>query len=103
MIRQLIDRLSTAFTQPNYRKEIAGLQEAYRLLRSDLAALDAKSEEHAEKTRLTLERYRARSQPRKDGRFSSEDPAEPTNSRRVMDQPTHEEIEQMVRSQGSIR
>ncbi len=96
-------RLFSASPKPELRKELAALQEVYRLLKHDFTLLERNMEDHSEKTRRNLERYRARDQARKDGRFGTEVPAGTDNSDSLAPNPTHEQITSYGRSKGLIR
>lgn len=76
--------------------ELSGLAEAF-------AILSREQEDHVEKTKKNLESYRARRQPRKEGKFASEVPAEASMDGGLIPNPTHQEIEDMARSKGLIR
>ncbi len=102
MLRQVLDRLLTGSPQGNWRKELALTQDHCRQLRHDFTLLARNVEDHQEKTRRSLERYRARAQGRKDGRFGPEDAPDASNGFSSIPNPTHEQIAAEARRQGMI-
>ncbi len=100
---QLFHRLSTGPVQPPDAEPLARLQVEVSALTAAFAALTQDYDDHTEKISKKLESYRARSQPRKGGRFAPEDGAEsPKDGSSIVD-PTHEDIERLARSRGIIR
>lgn len=100
---QVIHRFSTASGPNANRLLIRELQHDIQVVRKGLAVLSREQQEHAEKTSKNLESYRARKQPRKDGKFAAEDPADALFNGSSMEDPTHEQIEAMARAGGLNR
>ncbi len=100
---QLLNRFSTGQKQIQDSIDTGPLQLQLQALKGDLANLRSEYQADAEKTSKKLESYRARSQPRKDGKFSTEDRPEAPINGGLVEQPTHDQIEDLARSKGLIR
>jgi len=103
LFSQLFHRFTTEEKQLRDRIDTGPFQHELQALKRDLAALRLEYVAEKEKTSKKLESYRARSQPRKDGKFSTQEPAQSSPDGDVMDPPTHDDIENMARRQGLIR
>jgi len=102
-ISQLINRFSTGSKPDAVSVGMDELQRELQALKEVFAILSLQQEEHAAKTSKNLESYRARSQPRKEGKFAPQEPAQPSRDGGLIEAPTHDEIEHMARSTGLIR
>jgi len=109
MFAQLINRLFTG-SQPEFSLTFTADDRAsIRQLHADLALLKREQDDHAEKTRRSLERYRARLQPRKDGKFGPEDAPDADNGSGLtqgyggVTAANHREIEAMARERGLLK
>ncbi len=103
LFSQVIHRLSTALNRTTDRGEIVDLQADFRALKEVIALLRLDQQEHAAKTSKNLESYRARSQPRKHGKFATQEPAQSSLDGGSIETPTHDQIESLARSSGIIR
>ncbi len=103
LFSQLVHRFSTASEQDTTSLQMAAFQAELQALRELLASLALEMQEHTEKTRRNLESYRARKQPRKDGKFATEDPAQSTLDGGMIEPATHDQIEDLARSVGLIK
>ncbi len=100
MFRQLFSRLLTGSPQAPGRDRLETLERLCRDLRHDFTLMSREVEDHVEKTRRGLERYRARDQARKSGKFGTEDAPGDDNSHASTVAPTHSEIERLARDKG---
>lgn len=103
MFRQFLHRLFTGSPQATGPLFTVEDQASIRQLKHDFALLERNVQDHTEKTRRNLERYRARLQPRAEGKFGSEESSQSANGFSRIPNPTHQQIADEARRQGLIR
>ncbi len=106
ILSQLFHSQPTADPQPAVSEELRILKHDFKLLRHEFTLLERNVQDLSDKARRNLDKLRKQSQPRKDGKFAPEVPAESPNGDPAMlgdGDYTHEQIEKLARSQGLMQ
>ena len=106
---QLFNRIPTAYPQDLEHQHIVNLQADVRANTRKISQLVEDLDDLAEKTSRKLKRYAAWAQPRKDGKFGSQEPSESDNDSSLIQgygsvpTPSHEQIQAMARERSLIK
>jgi len=109
LFSQLFHSKPTAIPQLPVNPPLASMQDDFRVLRLEVSRLREEFEELTEKTSRKLKRYAAWAQPRKDGKFGPQEPADGSNGSTLIQgygavpTPTHAQIEAMARERSLLK
>lgn len=103
LFSQLFHSKPTEIPQPRVAARLNALEEKLSGLERELRGISREVQDVWEKTRRRLDRYKAWSQPRKDGKFGAEDAAQSTNGPTSNPYYTHSQIDAEARKKGLIQ